>query len=577
MRVWLQDGGGWLVFSDPVRVLQAERPEEVMPLLREAEASGLWAAGFIAYEAAPGFDAALPVRPPADFPLLLLGLFREPERRAAPPAGGAWRLTSLREPPEEDFLEAVREVRRRIAAGETYQVNLTYRLAGRLEGDPAGLFLSLAGRQAGGCAVYVETERWAVCCASPELFFELAEGTVTGRPMKGTAPRGATPEEDARRAAGLRASAKERAENVMIVDMMRNDIGRIARPGSVETVSLFDLERYPTVWQMTSTVRGRTEATVSEVLRALFPCASVTGAPKRRTMHIIRELETSPRKVYTGAAGWFAPGGRRARFSVAIRTALVERPTGRLEFGVGGGIVWDSDPRREWEETRVKARVLFSAANFRLLETLRWSPEEGFALLERHLRRMERSARRFGFAFREAAVRAALEEAARGFAPRPHRVRLLADRRGAVEVEAAPLEGEKKVWRVALAARPVDSGEIFLRHKTTRREVYEAARAEMPAGCDEVILWNERGEVTEGTIANVAVRWKGRWLTPPVSCGLLPGTMREALLEEGKIEEGVVSLEMFEAAEAVALFNSVRGWMEAERVPRPPPGGPSAR
>ena len=425
----LQDGAAdrWLVFAEPVARCVAYRLDEVRPALAEAarrvEADGLWAVGFVAYEAAPAFDPALAVRPPREGaeaaaapPLLWLALCPPPARLAAPApplAAGAHQCGDWQ--PSVDaagYRRAVAEVRRRIARGDTYQVNYTYRLRASFEGDPAGLFADLVAAQGGAHGGWIDAGRHQVCCASPELFFaldrgDLDGGVVTTRPMKGTAPRGRWSAEDAGRAAALAASPKERAENLMIVDMMRNDLGRLARPGSVEVPELFAVERYPTVWQMTSTVTARlavaanAAATVPDLFAALFPCASITGAPKAATSAVIAELETAPRGVYTGAVGWLAPGGR-ARFSVAIRTAVVDVERGVAEYGVGGGIVWDSRADGEAAESRLKARVLRAppATGFELLETLRWEPAAGFVRLAGHLDRLSALGRLLRFPLR---------------------------------------------------------------------------------------------------------------------------------------------------------------------------------
>ena len=356
----------WLRFRDPAAVLVAHRVADVPPLLAEVErevANGSWAAGFLAYEAAPAFDAAFEAHPPGALPLAWWGLFRRP-REVPPPAQGCpadlvWRPTLSR----RRYGEAVARIRSHIAAGDTYQVNYTFPLEASIgDTDPGTLFAALHHAQGGRYSAYLDCGRFAVCSASPELFFALCGGEIVARPMKGTARRGRCPEEDRRRAEELLRSEKDRAENVMIVDMMRNDLGKVARPGSVRVRRLFTLETFPTVHQLTSTVSAETAAPVSEILRALFPCASITGAPKISTMRIIRRLEAGPRGVYTGAVGFLAPARsgrpRRAQLNVAIRTAAVDRVAGVARYGTGGGIVWDSQAESEYQECRTKALVL---------------------------------------------------------------------------------------------------------------------------------------------------------------------------------------------------------------------------
>ncbi|MCC7487826.1 MAG: aminodeoxychorismate synthase component I [Burkholderiales bacterium] len=573
-----ESGRGWLVFGAPRRLLVARRLPEVLPLLAEVEravsSDGLHAAGFVSYEAAPAFDDRLPALADPAFPLLWFGLYEAPRALpelpvpSAPPAPEAgWRASMTRDEYRARF-EALREY---IRNGDTYQVNFTYRLRGRALAEPWRLFCALAGGAAAPHAAYVDAGDWAVCSASPELFFRLEGETIESRPMKGTAARGLWPAEDRRRAAALRDSEKERAENVMIVDMVRNDLGRIALTGTVETPRLFSVERYPTLWQMTSTVRARTSAPLDGIFRALFPPASIVGAPRRRAMEIIAELETAPRRVYTGAIGYAAPG-RRARFSVAIRTLLVERASARAEYGVGGGIVWDSDCAREWRESELKARVLFAGERpvFDLLETLLWTPGEGYTLMRHHLARLADSADYFGFDMSEPRVRGELERLARGFSRTPHRVRLLLGRDGTIRCEGHAVPGGDPFDDPVVAAAPVDRGDVFLYHKTTRRACYDMALRARP-GARDVLLYNEAHEVTESTIANVAIEIEGELCTPPVECGLLAGTWRAWMLEEKRLKERVLPLAAVLASPRVYLMNAVRG-MQRVRILNPGEG-----
>ena len=364
------DRSAWLSFRRPAVVVQAHDVNAVRPALREVEravnAHGYTAAGFLAYEAAPAFDPALKIHSPPDVPLLWFGLFDETEIVRDPPAPARDERPHDWAPSVDwpTYRRAIEDVKAHIAHGDTYQVNYTMRLRADFGGNPWSFFRSLVGGQNARYAAYVETDRHAICSASPELFFEMDGMTLRSVPMKGTAPHGATAEETRANAAWLYGSPKNRAENAMIVDMIRNDFGKIAQAGSVRVPKLFEIEDYPTVLQMTSTVEARTSASFVETLDALFPCASITGAPKARTMEIIADMEADPRGVYTGAIGYLAPD-RRARFNVAIRTAVVDLVARSAEYGVGGGIVWDSDPAEEYEECRIKARVLAGGANTR--------------------------------------------------------------------------------------------------------------------------------------------------------------------------------------------------------------------
>jgi para-aminobenzoate synthetase/4-amino-4-deoxychorismate lyase len=562
--------GRWLRFREPEEVIEIHDLADVVPGLRRMEAlvrgRGWWAAGFLAYEAAPAFDRALRVRSPGDFPLLWFGLYPRVEEVEAPrPEHDAWIALDWKISADRwEHAAAIARIKDRIARGDTYQVNHTVRLRAPFEGDAWDLFRALSADARAGCAAYVDAGRFAIASVSPELFFLRRGEEVLARPMKGTAPRGRFPAEDIARAEELRTSEKDRAENIMIVDMIRNDLGRVAETGSVSVPRLFEVERYPTVWQMTSTVTARCRAPLTDLLAATFPCASITGAPKPRTMEIIAELEDGPRRIYTGSIGLVTPSGD-AQLNVAIRTVLVDREAGVAEYGVGGGIVWDSDPAAEYAECLEKARVLTERpARFDLLETILWEPGDGPFLLEHHLQRLSESADHFDFSIDIGRVRQRLQALGRTLPPRPHRVRLTCSRAGEIAAEAAPMEEDRtgRPLHLAIARDPVRSADRLLFHKTTCRRTYDEALAARP-GADDVILWNERGEMTETTIGNIVARRAGRFITPPVECGLLPGTFRRWLIERGEIEEGILRVEDLRRCEALYRINSVRRWQEA--------------
>ena len=384
--------------------------------------------------------------------------------------------------------------------------------------------------------------------------------------MKGTASRGLWFEHDRGQAAALAASAKDRAENLMIADMVRNDMGRVAATGSVHVPHLFSVEQFSTVWQMTSTVRAKTRASVAQIFGALFPPSSITGAPKTRTMQIIAELESSPRRIYTGAIGFIAPG-RRAQFSVAIRTLLINRPAHHAEYGIGGGIVWDSRPGSELEESRIKARILHRPAPvFDLLETILWTPGRKFWLLPYHLRRLLHSAQYFRFKLDSRQVRKQLSDCAALLPRAPHRIRLLVSKSGAVSVTASRIEPAMSGFPdISLAAQPIDALDPFLYHKTTCRQVYQDALKSTPGAAD-VLLYNQRGEITESTIANIVVDLRGRFCTPPLRCGLLRGMLRAFLLEQGDIIEKAVTVDQLASCRRIFLLNSVRGMQQVRLI-----------
>jgi para-aminobenzoate synthetase/4-amino-4-deoxychorismate lyase len=576
--------GPWRRFTNPVAILQAHRPDDVAACLedvdREVRAREWFAAGFVTYEAAAAFG--LPVqRPSSDgLPLVCFGLF-PPDHvstaSAITPSGphrlGGWQPSI----DHASYLETVRRIKLRIEAGDTYQINLTFRLSADFEGDPLSLMAELGAAQAGSWGAFVDIGRHAICSASPELFFTVADGCIECRPMKGTAPRGLHHLADVVQAETLRRSDKNRAENVMVVDMVRNDLGRIAAVGSVHVPSLFDVERYPAQWQMTSTVAAALAdpdgPRLASLFEALFPSGSVTGAPKHSSMGIIRDLEVGPRGIYTGAIGFLSPRGR-AHFNVAIRTVTVDRERGHAEFGVGSGIVWDSLDRDEYEECLLKATIVVPSsetgehavrsAEFKLLETIGWTPVEGYVLLERHLERLRTSADYFGFECDMSVVRSMLDACVADLRG-PAKVRLRVGRVGTILCEAVDVPKMAGPLRAALAAAPIDWSNVFLYHKTTRRHVYDEARASRP-DVDAVILWNEFGDVTEATDYNVVAEVDGRMVTPPVESGLLAGTLRAELLANGTIEERRVTLDQLRGAVRLWLVNSVRGMVEARLV-----------
>ena len=572
----------WLYFENPLEIISISTLDEVIPALRRIEQlvndNGWYAAGFISYEAAPAFDPAFATLAPGDLPLLWFGLYPAPH--TSPTIASPTRV----QPTSDDFPQkdgdfaletwmpsvtraaydaAIEQIREHIAGGETYQVNYTFRLRNQFTGSPWSFFTAMLKTQPVEYPAWIDTGRHVICCASPELFFALDGESVICRPMKGTARRGRTLAEDQAQAAALQASTKERAENVMIVDMLRNDLGRIARTGSVQVPALFQAERYRTLWQMTSTVTAQVSAPFTELMAALFPCASITGAPKVRTMGIIATLENAPRGVYTGTIGFLAPG-RRAQFNVAIRSAVIDHENNEVEYGVGSGVVWDSTAVNEYAESLLKAQTLTAPQpEFSLLETLRWTAPEGWFLRGRHLSRLRDSALYFGFPFDHSPIEARLDALAKTFNG-PQRVRLLLQPEGSIKDEVFALSpGVAKPIRARLALGPVDDSDVFLFHKTTHRAVYENARAAQP-DCDDVLLYNQRGELTEFTIGNLVVELDGAMFTPPVACGLLPGTLRADLLAQGIIQERIISQNDLAHCTRLFLVNSVRGWQTVE-------------
>ena len=575
------------VFADCRGEVRAQRPEEVAEALDEVERwarEGGHAAGFVTYEAAAGLEPAAAVDTRVhSLPLLWFGLFGdrvEVDALTGLDDRGDYELGPLKPSLSFDqYARAIDDIHAYIAAGDSYQVNFTQRLHGEFGGDARGLYATMCHNQRASHCALIELDGYAVLSASPELFFVMREGELLMRPMKGTCRRGRWLQEDEQMASALGVSSKDRAENVMIVDLIRNDLGRVSRLGSVGVEDLWELERYETVWQMTSAVRSRCRPDVglSQLFAALFPCGSVTGAPKIRTMEIIAELEDTPRGIYTGAIGYVSPctggaderastragvTGLAASFNVAIRTLVIDRSTGHAEAGIGGGITHYSNARGEYEESLLKASFLTRRRpDFELLETLLCS-RDGYFLLERHLHRLRASAEYFGFRCSVEGVRDKLLARHSSLPEGDHRVRLTLSADGVATIESRPLDSASPAahWQVEICDRAVDSDDVFLYHKTTNRQVYDERRSAYPH-CRDVILCNERGEVTECCVGNLVLEIDGERCTPARSSGLLAGTYRDELLEEGTLHERVLDGADVRRAERLFMINSVRKWV----------------
>ncbi len=581
----LTPDGHSLLFTEPEQVVLVSDPAEVEAALETVSAGlarGLHAAGYFSYELGyclePKLEALLPSERRA--PLFWIGLFNAPRNlsdeetrawlddhgEAEPAAISNLTLSWSR----EEYAHAFDAVKDFIAAGDVYQINLTQKFHFDFEGGPVALYAALRRKQRVAYGALIGTPELHVLSLSPELFFRREGQHMSTRPMKGTAARGRTPREDARLKTWLAMDEKQRAENLMIVDLLRNDLGRVAKIGSVEVTDLFTVETYRSVHQMTSgiTAELRSDMGLKDMLHALFPCGSVTGAPKVRAMEIIHGIESGDRGVYTGAIGCIAPSGD-AQFNVAIRTVVLRGARG--EMGIGGGIVADSKEDSEYEECLLKANFLTQVdAPFDLIETLRYEKARGFHLLERHLARLQSSAQHFGYPYSREAVIAALDaEAASTTAP-VSMVRLLLAEDGAITVTSIEITLPTKdtVWRFVISDQRIDEKDPLFYHKTTRRQFYddEMKRLKALTGCDEVVFLNMRGELTEGTRTTLFVEQDGRLFSPALACGLLAGTLREELLDlpRATASEAVLTPRDLAGADAIYLGNSVRGLVRAE-------------
>ncbi|HVU21944.1 MAG TPA: aminodeoxychorismate synthase component I [Rhizomicrobium sp.] len=553
----------------------ANRPDEVpaaLAAIEKARRGGFHAAGYFAYELGFLFEPKLVRLLPSqrEVPLLWLGVFettetvdgRVAEALATDVRGRAYAGPLRHQWSEDEYKTRFDRVQRYIADGHIYQANLSFRSRFAFAGDSLALYLKLRERSKAAYGAFINDGERQILSLSPELFFKLsADGELTAKPMKGTIAREIDARSDAAAKATLAASEKDRAENLMIVDLLRNDLGRIAEIGSVSVPELYAVETYPTLHTMVSTVTAMLKpgADVETILRAMFPCGSITGAPKIRAMEIIRELEASPRGIYCGAIGHLAPDGS-ARFNVAIRTLTICNGNG--ELGIGGAVVRDSRGGSEYDECLLKARYYDSACRpLELIETLRWSPDEGFVRLDAHLDRMARSAKVFGIRFDS--ERLVLP----GGGAENLRVRIALNEQGEFSCTTAPLGNSPKRWTYVISPKRVQSGDLLARHKTNWREPWdgEAQRLTRETGCDEVIFLNERDEVAEGSRSTVFVKRGGILLTPPPSAGILDGVLRRELINQGKCREATLMPDDLRG-EKTYFGNSLRGLIEAVPV-----------
>ncbi|MHB1701783.1 MAG: aminodeoxychorismate synthase component I [Acidobacteriaceae bacterium] len=579
------------LFQNPVNVISAntlDQIEQVFSGMEEALANGFYVAGFFSYECGGHFGRFAGVDPGSqELPLAWLGVYEKPlifdhaqgrfqggnPVQTQPPERGQRKNTA----PLSDhvalgiardaYCASVQRIKEYIAAGDTYQVNFTDQVSLRTQIPASVVFDSLLKHQSVAYGAWMHVAGHHILSFSPELFFRTDGRRIVTRPMKGTMPRGLDANEDSQAALRLQNDEKNRSEHVMIVDMLRNDLGRICAMGSVQVEDIFSVERYETLLQMTSTISGTLRPGIRyyDIFRSMFPSGSITGAPKIRTMQIIRELERNPRGIYTGAIGFASPNGQSV-FNVAIRTLVMK--DGDVRMGVGGGIVADSDPGDEHRECLLKAAFLTRAHHdFQLVETMLW--EKNFCFLSMHLDRLESSASYFNFVFDRKTVLSRLGDAADSFAPDGrYRVRLRLASSGDIALDSSKLVAEPLIGRVRLSPEHTSSADVFLRHKTTRREMYDRLHAEARAdGFDEVLFTNEKGEVTEGSISNIFIERSGKLLTPPLACGVLPGIFRRHLLETcATAEVSVLTVEDLRTSDAVLLCNSVRGIRRVESL-----------
>ena len=579
-------GDAWLYTSLAARIecRSADALPNFFMQLEQALAAGQHAIGLFSYELGTAMHG-IAARPDQAAVLASMLLFNYCEPLTAV---GAWLAQHADAAPcgvadltagmnEASFCRAVESIQRYIEAGDTYQANLTFPLHLQVYGDPLALYAKLRVRQPVPYGALIRLpDGQHILSLSPELFVSQAQQTLTAKPMKGTAEASDDPAENQQRALALASSPKERAENLMIVDLLRNDLGQIAVTGSVQVPALFEVERFGSVLQMTSTIAAqrRPDLSLHQTFEALYPCGSITGAPKHRTMQILRELEADPRGLYTGAIGCFE-ANTDFTLSVPIRTLVLEpaannglRPG---VMGLGAGIVHDSQPQAEYAECLLKARFLSTLpVDFALFETMQASRSAGFPYLERHLARLAASAAFFGFRYEPEQICAKLAATCHAWTDdQAYKVKLSLQQSGAFSVESAPLAALTLPVSLLLAAPVMQSNDLFLRHKTTLRERYDAGwRAAEAQGAFDALFFNERGELTEGGRTTVFVKLKRQWLTPPLTAGILPGVMRSVLLADAQFaaSEQVLKLSDLLNAEEIMVCNALRGILPAQLI-----------
>ena len=584
--VLLSDSSKWLLFHNPLKIYSTYNVNKIISTLEEIEEQtkreNLFAAGFISYEAAPAFDNAFKVKKSQNFPLLWFGLYPKPKtlfmgidiNNIIPQTKQRSEYFSKFTPEisKKEYNFAFKKIKNLIEKGDCYQVNFSFGLKNQSKPNAPGLFRMMHAHQPGKFSSYIKTNTFSICSISPELFFSLNQNRLVSVPMKGTSRRGLWYEQDISFMKYLKTSPKEKSENVMIVDMVRNDMGKIAQDGSVKVVSLFDVERYPTLLQMTSTIECTTDKNISQIFSALFPGASITGAPKIRASEIIYDIEKSPRKIYTGAIGFIAPE-RKARFSIAIRTLLIDEKHKTTEYRIGSGIVWNSDVQKEWDECHTKANILKkNTKNFSLIETLLWQPDTHFYLLEEHLQRLKNSAEYFLFSIDPDQIKKKITDYGKSLTlthsnhinvsdKQDHKVRVLVSNNGEVHIESYKLKKNPEKYFAGIAEKPVDNSDIFLYHKTTNRDAYERALINFKKGHD-LLFYNHKGELTESSTANIVCKIDGVLFTPPVECGLLSGVYRNFLLQKKQVKEKKIHIKELRQASRIYLINSVRKMWE---------------
>jgi para-aminobenzoate synthetase / 4-amino-4-deoxychorismate lyase len=564
------------LFSHPLEIISCRNLSGIEPSLDKVEKmlnKGFFAAGFISYESGFAFEPVFWQEKYYDFPLLWFGIFEKPvifdhrymkfEESTVSCDYGIGPIKA--DTSEKEYIDSIEKIKRHIEKGHTYQVNRTLKLNFSFKGHPQDIYSGLRKKQSVSYSALVKSGKKYILSFSPELFFRKKKNIILVKPMKGTIERGRFLAEDDENSDALYNCPKNRSENLMILDLLRNDLGKICKPGTVKTRKFFEIEKYESLFQMTSTIEGmaRPEVSLFGLFKSLFPSGSVTGAPKIRTMQIINEIEKSDRRIYTGSIGFITPK-KDFVFNVAIRTLLLDLDSGKGEMGIGSGIVYDSDPKNEYEECLLKAKFLTETQkSFKLIETILWEPVKGYPLLRLHMQRLSESAEYFGYKYKKDNVIKALNNASEGFnGKQKYRVRLLLDKNGATEISHSALDLKDMDKLITLSSKAVDSSGKWLYHKTTNRALYDSEYSKYKKmGFFDVIFKNEKGQITEGAVSNIFIEKKGIYYTPPIKCGVLNGVYRRHLLHDKKfkIREEILYPEDLLKADSIITTNAVRG------------------
>ena len=564
------------LFKNPLNIISCYDSNEVSGSLNQIEKmtkKGFFAAGFISYEAGFAFEKILKQKKHSNFPLLWFGIFKKPlifDHRHIEfedyKLCGRYSIGSIKQDiSEKEYIDSIKKIKKYIEKGHTYQVNRTFKLDFSFKGCPEDLYLNLRQKQSVPYSAIIKFGKKYILSFSPELFFRQKKGVIQVKPMKGTIERGRFMEEDIRNSVTLNNCSKNRSENIMIVDLLRNDLGRISHAGTVKTNRFFEVEKYESLFQMTSTIEGKARDNVSlyDLFKSTFPSGSVTGAPKIRTMQIIDEIEESARRIYTGSIGFIAPCMHKV-FNVAIRTLLIDQRSGSGEMGIGSGVVYDSDPKKEYEECLLKAKFLTERSkHFSLIETMLWHPARGFELLEFHLQRLKESSEYFGYKYDKNKlikyfnnIQKCLDKNNRC------RLRLLLNKQGDIKADYSILHDIDAPKTITFSTLKTDSSNKWLYHKTTNRGLYDSEyQRHKEMGFFDVIFTNEKGQVTEGAISNIFVKKNGVYYTPPIECGVLNGVYRRYILTTGKLDirEKILFAEDLLNADSIFISNAVRG------------------